>query len=334
MIKLINKDENNYEFLIYNLETEYINGFRRILYSNLKSHRIDSNSTVFIDNNTCINNEIISHRLSLIPINTSEKINFHLCKENKTNEVMNVYSQDLKSENKDYEIIEDILLHKLKPGEKLEIKTSTKEGSGKDYTSYRPFSVCHFKIMKFIYIKENIEFPHNKIDFELYDLDLDVFQKINGYKLIGYTNEIRDYSDPLKKLLDKDDYLIKEIEYNNIHVYYFTIELYFDDKNIINKTIQLLKNDLNNFLNLEMESLSEKKNIKIKIQKGKYHVLNILSKYLRNYKKLYSVYNKEHPLRDEIILEYQLNNDNKDYKNYLSNIVNEINTNLSKITFS
>lgn len=334
MIKLINKDDNNYEFIIYNLETEYINGLRRVLYSKLKSYRIDKEKTYFIKNDTLINNEIISHRLSLIPINTTKNINFYLSKNNNTNDIMNIYSNDLKSNDKDYEIIENILLHKLKPGESLELKTSTKESSGKDYTSYRPFSVCHFKIMKFIYIKEGVDFPIDKLDFELYNLDLDLFQKIDGYKLVGYTNEIRDYNDPLKKLLNKDEYLIKEIEYNNKYVYYFTIELYFDDTDIINKSIQLLKNDLDEFTNLKNKVISEKKNIKIQFQNGKYHVFNILSKYLRNYKNIYSIYNKEHPLRNEIILEYRLNEYNKDYKKYLLDIVNEIKMYISKIIVS
>lgn len=337
MIKLLNKEDSIYEYLIYDLDTEYINGLRRVLYSNLKSHRIDVNSTVITKNNTNINNEIITHRLSLIPIYTNKKLDFTLHKKNNTDSVMHVYSDDLKTKDLDFQISKGILLHKLKPTEELNLVTSTIESSGKKHTSFRPFSICHFKIMKFIYVKNNVENKINQIKniIQLYDTDLDKFQKIEGYNLIGYTNEIRDYNDPLKKIFEsKEDYLIKEIEYNNKFVYYFTIELYFDDDNIIHKSIDLLKDDLNEFLEQKIEVLDDDTNLKLRVEGGKYHILNILSKYLRNYKNLYSVYNKEHPLRDEILLEYKLNDENKDYQNYLKKLVFEITENLSNIIVS
>lgn len=157
MIKLLNKEESTYEYLIYDLETEYINGLRRVLYSGLKSHRIDKDKTTIIKNNTNINNEIIIHRLTLIPIKSEKNLHFKLNKKNKTNKIINIYSDDLESDNKEYEIIKGILIHKLKPNEELNLLTTTKESTGKEHNSYRPFSVCYFKIMKFVYIKENID---------------------------------------------------------------------------------------------------------------------------------------------------------------------------------
>lgn len=333
MIKLLNKEGSDYEYMIYDLETEYINGLRRVLYSNLKSHRIDKNSTVFLKNNTCINNEIIAHRLTLIPIKTDEKINFELKKKNITDKVINIYSDDLYSTNKNYKMINKILLHKLQPSEEIELRTSTIESSGKDHSSFKSFSVCHFKIMKFVYVKNNIDISTIKDVVNLYDDKIEIFKKFDNYKLIGYTNEIRDNTDPFKKILKKDEYMIKEIEYNNKFVYYFAIELYFEDDDIIKKSIQLLKDDLTTFNNLKMEIKNKKKNIKILIEGGSYHILNILSKYLRNNKDTYSVYNKEHPLRNEILLEYRLTTENEDYKKYLNEVTTEIQDYLSKITF-
>ena len=124
------------------------------------------------------------------------------------------------------------------------------------------------------------------------------------------------------------------MEYNNKFVYYFTIELYFEDDNVINKGIDLLKKDLNEFNNQQMKVLNKNKNLKIEIMGGKYHVINILTKYIRNNKNLYSVYNKEHPLREEILLEYRLNDNNEDYKKYLFDLISEINSNISKIIVS
>ena len=75
------------------------------------------------------------------------------------------------------------------------------------------------------------------------------------------------------------------------------------------------------------------RNIKIKVYNGNYHILNILTKFIRN-KDIYSVYNKEHPLCDEILLEYRLNKTNKDYEKYLEDLISEINKNISKIIIS
>lgn len=333
MFKLLNKEDNQYEYLVYNLDTEYLNGIRRVLYSKLKSYCFDINSTVITKNNTNINNEIITHRLTLIPIDAKKKIHFKLHKKNDTNKIINVYSDDLITEEKECEVIKSILLHKLKPGEELELVTSTIESSGKEHTSFRSFSICHFKIMKFIYLKENVDISIVKNIVELYNLDLEKFPKEEGYKLVGYTNEIRDYNDPFKKILKAEDYKIKEVEYNGNYVYYFTVELYFEDDNVINKGIKLLQNDLNNFLNQEKEIIKKDKNLKLRIDKGKYHVLNIVTKYIRN-KEIYSVYNKEHPLRDEILLEYRLNETNKNYEEYLKELISEINSNISKIIVS
>lgn len=336
MIKLLSKTDSIYEFMIYDLETEYINGFRRVLYSNLKGNCIDKNSTVFIKNNTNINNEIITHRLSLIPIKSDKKLNFTLKKKNNTDNILNIYSHDLVCNDKNFEIKKNILLHKLKKDEEINLITSTNLSSGSNNASYRPFSICYFKIMKFIYVKKNLDdsmLKKIKNRLNLYNIDLHLFDNIDGYKLIGFTDEIRDYNDPLKNILDNNDYMIKEIEYNNKYVYYFTIEMFYENNNIMKCAIDLLINDLYNFKKLEKNIIENNINLKLKINNGKYHILNILSKYLRNYKNLYSVYNKEHPLKDEIILEYRLNESNN-YEEYILNIIDEIVLKLNNLIIS
>lgn len=124
------------------------------------------------------------------------------------------------------------------------------------------------------------------------------------------------------------------MEYNNKKVYYFTIELYFENDNIIKNAIKLLKKEMKELEQLEIILEKKDEKIKLKIKGGKYEVLNIISSYIRKEKKLYSVYNKEHPLRDEIILEYKLNEKNEDYKKYIKELIIEINKYISKIIIS
>jgi len=334
MFKLLNKEDNQYEYLVYNLDTEYLNGIRRVLYSKLKSYCFDINSTVITKNNTNINNEIITHRLSLIPLNLNKVLKFSLSEKNTSDEIKNVYSNSLKCSDENIKIDNKILLVKLKPGEEINLVTNTIESNGENNTSFRPFSICFFKIMKFIYIKKNVDYKNINFNFTLYNKNLDLFEQKDNYNLVGYTNEIRDYCDPLKNILSKDDYIIKEIKFNNNYVYYFTIEMFYENNNIINNSLNLLLDDLDNFKLLDKKLIDKNKDKTIiKIINGNYHILNILSKYLRNYMNIYSVYNKEHPLKNEIILEYKNTENIETYDIFLNNIIEKIKEKIKLIIF-
>ena len=320
MFKLLKNEDNIYEYLVYDLETEFLNGIRRVLYSKLKSYSFDIKNTIIIKNTTNINNEIISHRLSLIPLNVNKSLKYSLNIKNKTNEIKYVYSNDIICEDKNYTIDNNILLLKLKPDEEINLVTSTKISCGEDNISYRPFSVCYFKIMKGIYVKNGVNYDKVKDIVDYYDLDLEKFKKKEGYKLIGYTNEIRDYTKPLKKVLKEDEYTIEEMEYNNKHVYYFTIEMFYKNNKIIEISKNLLIKDFENFNELNKKDISTEKLTRLEIENGNYHTLNIISKYIRNTQNIYSTYNKEHPLKNNIILEYLKQKE----ENFLNNIINDI----------
>jgi len=320
MFKLLKNEDNIYEYLVYDLETEFLNGIRRVLYSKLKSYSFDIKNTIIIKNTTNINNEIISHRLSLIPLNVNKSLKYSLNIKNKTNEIKYVYSNDIICEDKNYTIDNNILLLKLKPNEEINLVTSTNISCGEDNISYRPFSVCYFKIMKGIYVKNGVNYDKVKDIVDYYDLDLEKFKKKEGYKLIGYTNEIRDYTKPLKKVLKEDEYTIEEMEYNNKYVYYFTIEMFYKNNKIIEISKNLLIKDFENFNKLNKKDISTEKLTRLEIENGNYHTLNIISKYIRNTQNIYSTYNKEHPLKNNIILEYLKQKE----ENFLNNIINDI----------
>ena len=326
MFKLLNSKDNIYEYLVYDLETEFLNGIRRVLYSKLKSYSFDIKNTVIIKNTTNINNEIISHRLSLIPLNVNKNLKYSLDIKNKTDEIKYIYSNDIICEDENYKIDNNILLLKLKPNEEINLVTSTKISCGEENISYRPFSVCYFKIMKGIYVKDGVNYDKVKNLINYYNLDLEKFKKKEGYKLIGYTNEIRDYTNPLKKVLEKDKYIIEEMEYNNNYVYYFTIEMFYKNNKIIEISKNLLIKDFENFIELKKKDISNKKKITtIEIENGNYHTLNIISKYIRKTKNIYSIYNKEHPLNNIILLEYTTQNKEKFLNNIINDIINKIN---------
>ena len=198
--------------------------------------------------------------------------------------------------------------------------------SGKKSTIYRPFSVCHFKIFKIIYLKKNLKKKIN-LNLNIYKNDLEKFEKINNYKIYGYTSDIRDYTDPLTKFLNKDDYIIKEAYYNNKPIYSFNIEFFFKDNDFIKKGLSLLTHDIQNFLNKKIEIIPDKNENKtiLKIDDGDYGLLNLLSKEIRNNEIIkYCTYNKKHPLDDFIFLEYITSYPDKNYYNIVYNNINNI----------
>jgi DNA-directed RNA polymerase subunit L len=181
--------------------------------------------------------------------------------------------------------------------------------------------------MKLIYLKKNLNKKYN-LNLNILNRNNDKFEKINNYDLLGYTYDLRDYTDPFKKQLHDDDYIIKEAYFNNKPVYYFNIELFFEEKNIIQKTFDLLKHEFKEFLKKKTTIIIDDKKInkyRLKFENESYTILNLLSIELRKKNDIiYSVYDKEHPLDKFIFLEFITKNPINNYYNILHQNVNEI----------
>jgi len=328
MISKLSTDDLEHEYITFDLDTHYINSLRRVLYSNYIGSSFNKDDIAVIDNNTLMNNEILRHRLSLIPVKSIYNLTCELKFKNRSKNLLDVYSDDIRIQQGEGKIRKNILIIQLKPDEKIHIKMNSSKYSGKKSTNYRPFSVCHFKIIKIIYFKKNLKKKIEKLKYiKIYKSYLNKFEKIENYEIYGFTSNLRDYDDPFIKFLNKDDYIIKEAFYNNKPVYSFNIELFFKEENFIKKSLELLKQEVQSFLNKKIELIPNKNNKKIilKIHQGDYGILNLLSKEIRNNEIIkYCAYNKEHPLDEFILLEYITFNTNKDYYNILHNNVNNI----------
>ena len=147
MIKNLSNDDLDHEYITFDIDTHYINSLRRILYSKSLGNCFNQKDIAIVENNTMMNNEILRHRISLIPINTTYNLTCELIIKNSSQKLKDVYSHDitiLKGEGG--EIKKNILIIQLKPDEKIHMKMNSSKYSGKKSTIYRPFSVCHFKI--------------------------------------------------------------------------------------------------------------------------------------------------------------------------------------------
>ena len=123
-------DDIELKMNIYNLDTCIVNSFRRIVLSDVVGIAFDN---IIIQTNTSIiNNEILSHRLSLIPleidIDNIDNICVELDVSNSDYDKMFVTSSDLKVISGKIDIIPNILLVELRHGEKISLKMYPKIG--------------------------------------------------------------------------------------------------------------------------------------------------------------------------------------------------------------
>ena len=102
-----------------NVKISMANAIRRAVLSDIETYIMDPHKTTFFENNSILNNEFLSHRLSLIPIVLNiPNINYDnlvfICnKKNEDENIMSVYASDftcMDSETKD--VIDNSLIFK------------------------------------------------------------------------------------------------------------------------------------------------------------------------------------------------------------------------------
>jgi DNA-directed RNA polymerase subunit L len=342
MFKVIHKDDNDYDFICYNMETNILNGIRRLMYSDYNIYAIKETDITIRSNNSIVHNEILKHRVSLIPIDTNEICDLELYVKNKHNKTLNIYSNDLKIKNGKGSIYPNILLHKLKQNEELFLTAKTSYGNGNESSIFKPISKVYFKIMKNILIKKNIKVnklktylkQHNIIKFE-HDLNKE------NYNSLGLLYEIRSNTSFKENLLKQfglkeDDIIIEDAHYNNIPIYHLSIEsIYINPITLLQNTIKLFKDKLDNFMNSNIEVEENNNLIVLYIENGTITLCNTLSSFLRkNDEILFTHYDKHHPLDSYITLQLSLQDKNADYINILKCSIKEIFSYLDNITIN
>lgn len=347
MIKTLEFDaeELTTNFLIYNIETNIVNSLRRIMMADYLNSAFHEKNIIVHINTGLLHNEILRHRLSLVPINTSETLKIELDIKNNSNDILNVYSHDLKIIEGNGEIMKDILLYKLKKNHEINLTaTSDMNTSNIAGIPYRPISIVYFKIIKQLSISNNVsEDIFNNIkeylqdEYELFEEE-NIYSKKENYSTLGLLYTVRDKTNFISNLIEKfnleeKDLTIEQLSYNNIPVYSFNIEsLFIDPIKILYNSLVILKEQLDLFLESDMEVEEDTNFIKLFIKNGTYTICNVLSCFLRNNKKInFANYNKLHPLDDFIIIQLSLCNKNDDYIEILQNTLEEINNYIENI---
>lgn len=160
---MLEKDDKNIRLLIRGVDVPFVNALRRAIISEVPVMAIDE--VVIIDNSSILQDEIIAHRLGLIPLKTDldgynlpeecpckSEFGCNLCRVTLTLDVeatdgtRTVYSGDLVSENPNIVPVSDkIPIIKLAKGQRLKFETYARLGRGKNHAKWQPVSMCAYK---------------------------------------------------------------------------------------------------------------------------------------------------------------------------------------------
>ena len=348
MIKIIDQDieDNTTNFLIYGIETNVVNALRRVMMADYKNSAFHESNTIVHKNSGILHNEILRHRLSLLPIHTDEPVKVELIVKNESKEILSVYSNDLKITSGNAKIAQDVLLYKLKENQEINLTATSDINTSKiGGTIYKPIITSFFKIIKQISLSSRIkeEDVNNikeylKEEFELFEEE-ECYKQTDNYTVLGLLHTVRDKTNFLKNVIEKfnllpGDLILNQLHLNNIPVYSFNIEsIFINPTEILYKSLDILKEQLDQFLESEMEVEEEKDFIKLFIKNGTYTICNTLSCFLQKKEKIkFAHYNKLHPLDDFIIVQLSLYDNNDDYIEILQNTLEEINNYIEEIT--
>jgi DNA-directed RNA polymerase subunit D len=162
--------------IVEDVDTAFMNSLRRIMLAEVPSMAIDE--VVVVENSSMIHDEILAHRLGLIPLKTDldsynlpedctckSELGCNLCRASLTldveagDNIRTVYSNELVSENPSIVPVSDkIPIAKLAPAQKIKLEAYARLGKGEKHAKWQPVSVAAYK-----------QFPKVKVNEKLCD---------------------------------------------------------------------------------------------------------------------------------------------------------------------
>jgi DNA-directed RNA polymerase subunit D len=170
-VKIVEKNDISARIIVDGVDTAFMNALRRIMLAEVPSMAIDE--IVVIENSSMLHDEILAHRMGLIPLKTDldsynlpeecsckSELGCNLCRVSLALDVeakdgtKTVYSGDLVSENPNIVPVSTrIPIVKLAPDQRIRLEAYARLGKGEKHAKWQPVSVCAYK-----------HFPKVKID--------------------------------------------------------------------------------------------------------------------------------------------------------------------------
>lgn len=340
--KLLLNKHRLLKFRIENIDCALANSIRRVILSEIPNvaisfdpYDINMNDITFIKNTSSLHNEFLGHRLSMIPINLSEKIiekfedseekdfMYEINVKNNTNEVLKVTTDDIVIYDKSMNIVskkyrdrifpknpitkDPILINILKPnnyntdyGEEMHVQMKTRIDIAKTHARWCPVSTCAFL---------------NTVDEELCK-----------HKLEKLIENVKDESE-LKSIKNQFNYIDKyrnffKNKYDEPVSFDFEIESECDlsPQYLFIKSIDILISKINDILSkpnkFSIETIDVNNFIfMVTIDQETHTIANLLQSCLYNlYNRegkgiVYIGYNVPHPLEERVVFKIHLDKD-------------------------
>lgn len=173
-VRFVDKTDVTARLIIEGVDVPFMNALRRIMLTEVPSMAIDE--IVVLENSSILNDEILAHRLGLVPLKTDldsynlpeecpckSEFGCNLClvtltlDVEDTDSIRTVYSKDLVPNNPDIAPVSDkIPLVKLAPTQKIRLEAYARLGKGKEHAKWQPVSVCAYKYFPKVKINEKL----------------------------------------------------------------------------------------------------------------------------------------------------------------------------------
>jgi DNA-directed RNA polymerase subunit D len=171
-VKILYEDKDSIKLLIEGVSTAFINALRRTIIAEVPTMAIEN--VMILENSSLIYDEILAHRLGLIPLTTDldsyvlseecsckSELGCSKCSAALTlsveaeDEPIIVYSKDLQSQDPNIKpVTGEIPILKLAPGQKVKLEAYAKLGKGAEHAKWQPVSLCIHKYYPSVTIDE------------------------------------------------------------------------------------------------------------------------------------------------------------------------------------
>jgi DNA-directed RNA polymerase subunit D len=171
-IQLLEKDGERLSFIIRGISIETANALRRTMLSEVPCMAIDD--VVMIENSSIMHDEVLAHRLGLVPLRTdldayvfpeecdcNSELGCSKCRSiltleaEATDETRTVYSGELKPTDQLTSTSNDrIPIVKLAPGQKIKLEAYARLGTGKMHAKWQAAAVSAYKFIPVVSVDE------------------------------------------------------------------------------------------------------------------------------------------------------------------------------------
>jgi DNA-directed RNA polymerase subunit D len=175
-IKVLSREQDTLRFVLSDVSPAFANAIRRIILAEVPVMAIDD--VMILENSSVMYDEILAHRLGLIPVTTDQTYNLpeectckselgcEKCRASLSLEVEAsdpvevVYTSHLKPENPEVKPVSDkIPIIKLAQGQRVKLEAYARLGRGRDHAKWQPASACTYsydeKLRTFTFLVES-----------------------------------------------------------------------------------------------------------------------------------------------------------------------------------